>query len=360
MTNGSTSRTFPMTVGLDLGDRRSRYCLRDASEVVDEGSLSMSRGDLRRGLKRLAKLGAERVVLEVGGQSPWVSRLICEAGLEAVVANPRRVKLITADHRKSDRRDARLLAELGQVRPDLLSPIKHRGEQAQRDLIVLRTRDKLVEGRTALVNEVRLRLKSLGIRLPKCSTESFAKKAEAGIPEELKDTLRGTLTVIAAHTEEIRRLDKKIEELCSGRYSQTTVLRQVKGVGPVTALQYVLTLEQPHRIKKVRNVGAYLGLVPRRHQSGERDPQMRITKAGDPTLRRLLVSCAHYIMGPFGEDCDLRRHGERIAGAGGKPAKKRAIVAVARKLSVLLLSLWRTGEVYEPLRNSKRLEGARS
>lgn len=347
---------LPMTVGLDLGDRRSRYCLRDSDEVKEEGFLSMSRGPMFRGLKRLAKLGAERVVLEVGSQSAWVSRLVTEVGLEAVIANPRRVKLISHDVYKSDERDARILADMGQVRPKLLSPIEHRGEQAQRDLVVLRTRANLVSTRTAMVNEVRHRVKSLGIRLPKCSPEAFPKKAEPKIPEELGDTLQGTLSLIASITTEIRRLEKKIEELSHERYPETSILRQVNGVGPLTALQYVLTLERPDRIDKVRNVGAYLGLVPRRRQSGEHDPDLRITKAGDQATRCMLVNCSHYILGPFGKDSDLRRHGLRIASAGGKTAKKRAVIAVARKLSVLLLSLWRTGEVYEPLRNSRHLE----
>jgi transposase len=103
-------------------------------------------------------------------------------------------------------------------------------------------------------------------------------------------------------------------------------------------------------------VGAYLGLVPARDQSGNRDPQKRISKEGDEMLRKLLVGSAHYILGPFGSDSDLRRHGEKIASRGGKNSKKRAAVAVARKLSVLLHSLWTSGEVYDPLRNAHRRE----
>lgn len=352
----STSTSLPMTVGLDLGDRDSRYCLREAGGIVEEGSLPMSPGGMRRGLRRLITRGARRVVLEVGNQSAWVSRLAVELGLEAMVANPRRLRLITHDIRKSDQRDARVLADIGQVRPELLSPIEHRGEQAQRDLMVMRTRSSLVEGRTALVNEVRHRLKSLGVRVPKGSPEAFPKRAEPLIPEGLRDTLEGTLALITHFTSEIRRLDEKIEALSEESYPQTRLLRQVQGVGPITALYFVLTLERPERIDKTRNVAAYLGLVPRRHQSGYSDPQLRITKAGDRVLRSLLVNCAHFILGPFGQDSDLRRHGLRIAAGGTRSAKKRAVVAVARKLSVLMLSLWRTGEVYEPLRNSQRLE----
>ena len=131
-------------------------------------------------------------------------------------------------------------------------------------------------------------------------------------------------------------------------------MRQVEGIGPLTALTFVLTLEDPYRFEKSRSVGAYLGLVPATDQSGDRDPQKRISKEGDEMLRKLLVGSAHYILGPFGSDSDLRRHGEKIASRGGKNAKKRAAVAVARKLSVLLHSLWVSGEVYDPLHNAHR------
>ena len=351
----NTSTSLPMTVGLDLGDRHSRYCLRGAEEIVEQGTVAMSAGGMRRCLRRLMGRGAWRLVLEVGSQSAWVSRLAAELGLEVVVANPRRVRLITHDVCKSDQRDARILAELGQFQPGLLSPVEHRTEGVQRDLIVVRTRANLVEGRTSLVNEVRHRLKSLGVRIPACSPEAFPKRASSLIPEDLRDTLQGTLTLIAHFTSEIRRLDKHIEALCAKRYPQTKLLRQVPGVGPITGLSFVLTLERPSRIDKARNVAAYLGLVPRRRQSGDSDPALRITKAGDQALRSLLVNCAHYILGPFGQDSDLRRHGLRIAATGARSAKKRAVVAVARKLSVLLLALWRTGEVYQPLRNAERL-----
>lgn len=350
-----TSTALPMTVGLDLGDRNSRYCLHDAEKIVERGTAVMTPGGMRRCLRRLVDRGAKRLILEVGGQSAWVSRVGAEVGLEVVVANPRRVRLISHDVYKTDERDSRILAELGQVRPDLLKPVEHRSKQAQQDLIVVRTRANLVDCRTALVNEVRQRVKSLGVRIPSCSPEAFPVRAKPLIPEELQDTLEGTLTLIAHFTAEIRRLDKKIEVLCRKSYPEAMRLRQVQGVGPITALSFVLTLESPKRIDKTRNVAAYLGLVPRRRQSGASDPEMHITKAGDPAVRSLLVNCAHYILGPFGQDSDLRRHGLRIAGTGARTAKKRAVVAVARKLSVLLLSLWRTGEAYEPLRNANRL-----
>jgi len=138
------------------------------------------------------------------------------------------------------------------------------------------------------------------------------------------------------------------------RYPVTAQLRQVRGVGPLTALVYVLVLGDPRRFAKSRKVGSYVGLRPRQDQSGERDVPLGITKAGSPLLRRLLLQCAHYILGPHGEDCDLKRYGDRIAARGGKVAKRKAVVAVARKLSVLLHRLWMTGEVYERLRVARQ------
>jgi len=137
------------------------------------------------------------------------------------------------------------------------------------------------------------------------------------------------------------------------RYPRTRLLRQVPGVGPVTALAFVLALADPSRFRSSRSVGAYLGLRPRRSDSGESMPELRITKAGNGAVRRLLVQCAQYILGPFGPESDLRGWGLKLAGRGGKRAKRVAVVAVARKLSVLLHRLWVSGENYDPLRNSK-------
>jgi transposase len=166
--------------------------------------------------------------------------------------------------------------------------------------------------------------------------------------------LEPVLEQIGSLTERIRQYDRKLEEVSEEHYPQTELLRQVEGVGPLTALTFVLTLEDPHRFERSRSVGAYLGLVPATDRSGESDPQKRISKEGDEMLRKLLVSSAHYVLGPFGSDSDLRRHGEKIASRGGKNAKKRAAVATARKLAVLLHSLWVSAEVYDPLRNARR------
>jgi transposase len=176
------------------------------------------------------------------------------------------------------------------------------------------------------------------------------------VPAAVAPALVPLLDTIAELTARIRSYDHAVEHLAAASYPVTAVLRQVSGVGPLTSLAFVLTLEEPTRFRNGRAVGAYLGLCPRRRQSASWEPQLRITKAGDAFVRRLLVGSAQYILGPFGPDSDLRRYGLRICARGGKTAKKRAVVAVARKLAALLYALWRTGAAYEPLRDTARNE----
>ena len=280
-----------------------------------------------------------------------------ECGHEVLVANSRKLRLIYSNKQKTDEVDAQNLARLARLDPRLLYPVAHRGEDAQAHMALIRSRQALVDCRTQLVNHVRGAVKSFGHRLPKCPARSFHKRASEHIPEALWPALGPILEQIASLTERIRQYDRKLETISKERYPETELLRQVEGIGPLTALTFVLTLEDPYRFEKSRSVGAYLGLVPATDRSGDSDPQKRISKEGDEMLRKLLVGSAHYILGPFGSDSDLRRHGQKIASHGGKNAKKRAAVAVARKLSVLLHSLWMSGEIYEPLRNAHRCGG---
>jgi transposase len=348
-----SSQQPPTTAGLDLGDKYSYLCLlnQHSGEVIEEGRLRTTPEALKR---RFASERPMRIAIEAGTHSPWVSRLLEEYGHEALVANARKLRLIYSNKRKTDEVDAENLARLARVDPKLLYPLKHRGEESQAHMAIVRSREALVSARTQLVNHVRGAVKSFGARLPKCPAVSFHNKAPEHIPEALLPALGPILETIGSLTRRIRQYDRRLEAIAEEHYPETELLRQVEGVGPLTALTFVLTVEDPYRFEKSRSVGAYLGLVPARDQSGDRDPQRRISKEGDEMLRKLLVSGAHYVLGPFGSDSDLRRHGEKIAARGGKNAKKRAVVAVARKLSVLLHSLWISGEVYEPLRNTHR------
>ena len=348
------SREQPkMTAGLDLGDKYTYLCLIDtqSGEVLEEGRLRTTPEAFRR---RLSSERLLRIAIEAGTHSPWVSRVLEECGHEVLVANARKLKLIYASKRKTDEIDAENLARLARLDPKLLYPLKHRGEDSQVHLAIIRSRQTLVDARTQLVNHVRGAVKSFGTRLPKCPAMSFHKKAAEHIPEALWPALGPILETIGSLTERIRDYERQLETISKEHYPDTELLRQVEGVGTLTALTFVLTLEDPCRFEKSQAVGAYLGLVPARDHSGDRDPQRHISKEGDEMLRKLLVGSANYILGPFGSDSDLRRHGEKIASRGGKNAKKRAVVAVARKLSVLLHSLWLSAEVYEPLRNTHR------
>jgi transposase len=277
-----------------------------------------------------------------------VSELLRELGHRVTVANPRRVQLISESDSKSDRTDAELLARLGRADVKLLAPVEHRGRSAQTDLAVAKARDVLVRSRTKLVNHVRAVVKSFGERLPTCTAESFARRTREKLPADLEPALVPIYAALEQIEAQIRALDRTIVKVAK-KYPEVTVLSQPHGVGVLTALVYLLTIEDKQRFAKSRMAGAFLGLRPRRDQSGKGDPQLRITKAGDPFVRRLLVNSANHILGPFGQDSDLRRWGLRLAERGGKNARKRAKVAVARKLAVLMHRLWMTGEVYEPV-----------
>ena len=343
--------TFAFYIGIDLGDKKSDVCVRDqAGEVVKEFRLCMKDTEMRT---YFGNIGRSRVALEAGGQSRWVAEAIEACGHEVYVSNTRKVPYIHDSDDKDDCGDADKLSELVHFKPKLLHPIHHRSRQAQADLSWIRARDILVESRTRVVNAVRGISKAFGERLAKCSTESFTDKRAEDIPEAIRGAVAPLLETIDHLNEQIRYYDQMEEQIARERYRKYWLLEQVNGVGVHTALTYMLTLDDPDRFEKSRSVGAFLGMRPRKKDSGASQPQLGITKAGDEFLRKTLVNCAHYILGPHGKDSDLRRAGQRICANGGKNAKKRAVIAVARKLAVLLHRLWVSGEVYEPLRNSQ-------
>jgi len=344
-----SDRNLPMqTIGMDLGDRNSRFCRLSADgQVLEESSVATKSAAMR---KMFGPMRRSRVVLEVGTHSPWVSRLLTELGHEVIVANPRQVHLISASSRKNDRVDARTLARLARVDPELLQPIRHRSRQAQEHLMVIRVRATLVEARTGLVNAARGLTKALGERLPSCDADQMSMEKAASLPMALQESLRPLLEEVASLTQKIHALDAQIEQIAREEYPETALLTQVFGVGTLIALTFVVTIEDKHRFAKSRDVGCYVGLRPKQGASGENDPQLRISKEGDVYLRTLLVQASQCILSRRGPDTDLKRWGLQLCARGGKNAKKRAVVAVARKLAILLHRLWVTGEVYEPLR----------
>jgi transposase len=341
-----------LTIGFDLGDRFSHYCiLNEAGEVVAERKISTTRKGIEEAFGRMPR---SRIAMETGTHSPWVSRVLAALGHEVIVAHAQKVRLIAKSRRKDDRLDARTLARLARIDPELLSPVQHRSAQAQLHLAEIRARAALVSSRTALVNAARGLVKSYGERLRKCNTQQVRREMTGELSPELRETLEPLLREVESLNEHIQEYDRRIARMAKEKYPETALLKQVKGVGDLIATTYVLTIEDAHRFRKSRDAGCFVGLQPGRRNSGESEPQMHISKEGDEYLRTLLVQGAHYILGPFGEDSDLRRWGLKLAQRGGKNAKKRAVVAVARKLAVLLHRLWVGGEVYEPLRNSQK------
>lgn len=340
-----------ITIGFDLGDRKSRVCEVDEdARVVKEAAVLTTRGAVE------AYFGGRercRVVIEAGTHSPWISRQVEEMGHEVVVANPSRLFAGRRRRHRNDRLDAEFLGRQGRADTKLLYPIRHRGVRAQEHLELIRGRDQLVRARTRLVNHVRGVVKSSGGRITKCAAEAFAGRARRQMPPEFCGATAPILEVIEELTRRIHAMDKQVEKL-SEEYPEVLRLRQVPGVGALTSLAFVLLVDDPKRFVHSRDVGPYFGLVPRLDESSDQTPQLGITKAGDELGRRLLVSAAQYILGPFGPECDLRRHGEAIAARGGANAKKRAVVAVARKLAVLLHRLWSSGADYECDRQLKR------
>jgi transposase len=341
-----------VTIGLDVGDRYTTACVVDAAgEVSETARVRTTPAALEQRLRGLPRC---RVVLETGTHSAWLSRVAEACGHEVVVANARRLRLISENASKSDDVDAETLARVGRLDPTLLAPVQLRTADTQAALAVLRARDALVRTRTLLINHVRGAVKTLGARLPACSAPSFARRVGLALPAPLAPALTPLLEQVQQLTRQIADYDRAIEQLAARQYPVTAQLRHVRGVGPLTALCYVLVVEDPARFPSSRAVGAYVGLRPRRAQSGTVDPQLHITKTGDALLRRLLVNSAQYLLGPFGGDCDLRRWGLALAARGGKAAKNRAVVAVARKLAVLLHHLWTSGVRYDPLYQATR------
>jgi transposase len=343
-------------IGVDLGNRWSHVCLLDASgEIANRTRVRTTPEAVRDFFSEFVGCA---VAIEASAQSPWVSRVLRECELDVTVANAREVRKIHQSDRKNDRSDAETLARLLRADRKLLAPIEHRSEEMQADISVLRARDTMVSARTKFINSIRGLAKTAGVLLPRCSADAFAHRVEILIPRELKVAFSPLLETIAHLTEQIKTYEKLIESLACEKYPETTLISQVAGVGPLTSLAFVLTIGDKGRFKSSRDIGAYLGLVPRQYDSGDRHSQLGITKAGNGFLRRLLVNSAQYVLGPFGPDCRLRRHGKRLMERGGKNAKKRAVIAVARKLAVLLHYLWKTGVVYQPLHDIAKQQAA--
>ena len=349
--------TNRITVGVDLGDQSHSICVLDADgNVIERKTLANTAAALR---KYFEALPPALVAMEAGAHSAWVSQLLSGLNHNVVVGNPRKMAMIWNSYDKSDITDAEKLARMARFDLRLLHPIHHRGKAAHADLAIIKSRDMLVKSRSMMIAHARGLVKSVGQRISKCSTESFHTRLNDEMPEELRPALEPLVKIIEELTARIRHYNNLLDKKCREDYPETEALLAISGVGPVTALAFVLTLEDHKRFNNSREVGAFLGLVPRRDQSGNTDKQLRITKAGDSYLRRLLVGSAQYILGPFGPDCDLRRFGLKLAARGGMNGKRRAVVAVARRLAVMMHHLWKTGKTYDAFHRQTSKKGNR-
>jgi transposase len=335
-----------LTIGIDLGDRRHQVCMLDGQgQIIEEGKIDNTQIALE---KMFAALPPALIALEAGTHSAWISAALEGWGHRVLVANPCELAAISKSQKKTDKRDARMLARLARVDPELLRPLRHRSARAQTDLALIKARHALLKARSLLINHCRGLVKSFGRRLPACSADSFHRRAPDAVPVELREALEPLVRQVGELSEKIRGLEHRIETLAERDYPDSARLEKVGGVGRLTALAFMLALEDPARFDKSRQVGAYLGLSQRKDQSGDSDKQCRITKAGNGYVRMLLVLCAHRILSRFGQDCELRRWGLALCERGGKAAKKRAVVAVARRLAVQLHRIWQSGQSYDP------------
>jgi transposase len=350
-------KAIKIVAGIDVGDETSYVHAVDVTtgEVVWDGRVGTTAGELRHLLR---PWGRARIALEVGTHSPWLQELLEGLGHEVLVANARKLRCIFESTNKQDRLDAQMLAEVAAFRPSLLHPIRHRQRKTREDLAVLRARRHLVRMRAEAVQVVRGMVKSHGGRVPACDTEAFARRAREGLPAGLVAALGPLLETIEGLTRRIEAFDEAVERMAGEKYPEVRALTEVPGVGTLTALCFVLTLEDPARFRKSRDVAPALGLVPRRDQSGATDKHLPITKTGDEYLRSLLVESAHCVLRRATKPSDLKDWGRKLASHGGKAGKRRAVVAVARKLGVLLHRLWVTQAAYERYRTTGKARRA--
>lgn len=340
------------TIGLDLGDRVCTLCRADAKgNLSDAGTVATTKTALREYFQHLCP---SRVVMEASLQSNWIARLVEELGHEVHVINPRQLQLVAKSMHKTDRNDARILARIGRIDLGLLRPTYRHGRESLKARALLNARRNLVQVRARLVNSVRSCAKVFGCALRSGSVENIETIAARGFPAELRGIVKPQLACIAYIAKQIDEYDKEIERLGEEAFPQTNLLRQIHGVGPLVSLAFVAAIEDPKRFKRSRDVGPYLGLTPRRDQSGDKDPLLPITKEGDGSLRSLLVTSATHILRKSAPDSDLKRHGQRVAKGKTSKDRGRARVAVARKLAVVMHRLLLTGEVYNPLRNGEQ------
>jgi len=327
--------------GIDVHKRCTQICIENEDGEILERRILTER---RRLLEEFGERPKMRILLESATESEWVARCLEGVGHEVIVGDPNFAPMYAQRSRriKTDRRDARALLEackLGAYRPAHRCSDAHKRVRAR-----ISARDLLVQTRSKCISFVRSLLRQEGIKPERKSSITFAQRArEIGAPETLAVEIAPVLDLIDTLTEKIRRADERVSEIAKDETHRR--LMSVPGVGPVTAVAFVSTLDDPRRFHGPRQVRAYLGLVPREQSSGEKTSRGRITKQGGTRMRRLLVQAAWAVLRsrPTAEAEPLRRWTTNVASRRGKYV---AVVALARRLAGILFAVWRDGTTF--------------
>jgi transposase len=343
-------------IGIDIGDKKNFVCiLNNKGEILFRKEILNNKEQMEEYFESIEKAS---IVFEVGSHSPWISRLLVAIGHDVFICNPRRLATVSQNLKKSDEEDCLILAQLLLTGKHLLKQVRHANEDKMRDFLLIKSRRALIKCRTILINTARGIVKSFGERIsPNLSADAFHKYAGDTLKKETLEKIKDLIEVIGKTTEQILKYEKNIDAIIKKKYPTAQLLQSINGVGPLTSLAFVLTIDDPKKFAKSRSVGAFLGLVPRRDQSGNNDKQLPITKAGSKLLRSLLINCANYILSSKGEDNQIKRFGLKIKGDGtSKSRNNKAKVAVARKLSVIMHQLWVSNKPFGSILGKKKDE----
>ncbi len=342
-------------IGIDVSDRMSKICVMTkvagTRRIVDETTVATTKDGFREYLERQDRNAP--VTFETGIHCRWMAEFIRSMGFKVYVANPAKLKMLTESDTKNDRNDARELARYTLADVEMLHPVFLRAEQYQQMIRLLEARRALLGARTKLINEMRGFAKSMGFRIPRRDADYFHLIDRATWPRDLETLCWPMLAVVKTISLKIKAVEKQMHVLADTPEFRESAerLQQIAGVGFFSSVAFIAFLGGNYeRFAKARDVGPYLGLVPRQDASGNIDKQLSITKKGSSLLRSLLAECAQAAMRDHAKMSDLRIKGLRIAERGGKNAKKRAVIAIVRSLAVTMVALLKHPErEYKPI-----------
>ena len=344
------------TIGADVSDRTTKICVMTKADggerrIVVETTCATTKAGFEEAFSKFDR--SWPVVFETGTHCRWMDRLFRRMGFKTIVGNPGKIPSITKSNTKNDRNDARELARLAIADPAMLHPVFLRDEVYQQMLRFHHARNVLISQRTQTINQIRGFAKSMGYRIECSSTGRFHEQRKAGWPNELEECTWPLMGVLKAINLKIKAYDKLIARLAERPEFKPMIerVRVVYGVGTIGSTVFVAAIGgRPDRFDRVRDIGPYFGMIPKQDQSGDDDKQLHITHAGPEIVRTALVECAGVVMMEKSKDTDLKLKGLRIAMRGGKIARKKAKVAVARGLAVAMLALLQHPErEYVPL-----------